>query len=114
MTKRQFPLPPLHSLSPFLQLRTFLEFDKILGKGPAVLKIRRKTRKIEENTMASFTMLTDITKPNFPRPRCGGREINQEHETKEDTTVMTAYMTKLEMIALAQNPQDAGPTEPPK
>jgi hypothetical protein len=52
--------------------------------------------------------------PNFPHPRCGGREINQEHETKEDTTVMTAYMTKLKMIALAQNPQDAGPTEPPK
>jgi hypothetical protein len=27
---------------------------------------------------------------------------------------MTAYMTKLETIALAQNPQDAGPSEPPK
>jgi hypothetical protein len=42
---------------------TFSEFDKILGKGPPVLKIRRKTRKIEENTMASLTTLTDITKP---------------------------------------------------
>jgi hypothetical protein len=27
---------------------------------------------------------------------------------------MTAYMTKLESIATAQNPQDAGPAEPPK
>jgi hypothetical protein len=60
--------------------------------------------------------------PNFPVPRCGGRENtstteqlteNTEKMTTTDNT-MTAYMIKLETMALAQNPQDAGPTSPPK
>jgi hypothetical protein len=52
---------------------------------------------------------------NFPTPRCGGREIidPEQEEEKVDNT-MTAYMLKLETEALAQNPQDAGPAEPPK
>jgi hypothetical protein len=52
---------------------------------------------------------------NFPVPRCGGRETTEPEQTDEkpDNT-MTAYMIKLETEALAQNPQDAGPAEPPK
>jgi hypothetical protein len=56
---------------------------------------------------------------NIPRPRCGGSEklsleipSNKENENDENTT--SAYMVSLEMLALAQNPQDAGPTAPPK
>jgi hypothetical protein len=61
--------------------------------------------------------------PNFPFPRCGGREnatandqLTENIEEKPVTpeTTMTAYMIKLETMALAQNPQDAGPTSPPK
>jgi hypothetical protein len=55
---------------------------------------------------------------NFPVPRCGGRETSPNYEPKkldndEDKT-MSAYMVSLETLALAQNPQDAGPTAPPK
>jgi hypothetical protein len=61
--------------------------------------------------------------PNFPFPRCGGRENvqtteqyteNMENPAETTTETMTAYMTKLKTMALAQNPQDAGPTSPPK
>jgi hypothetical protein len=51
---------------------------------------------------------------NFPYPRCGGRENQEPAEKQEVMTTMTAYMTKLESIAIAQNPQDAGPAKPPK
>jgi hypothetical protein len=55
---------------------------------------------------------------NFPVPRCGGRENQKDYipsrpENIEDKT-MSAYMVSLETLALAQNPQDAGPTAPPK
>jgi hypothetical protein len=53
--------------------------------------------------------------PNFPKPRCGGREnsIEQEPNHGGDTT-RTAYMETLKSMMLAQKPQDAGPAEPPK
>jgi hypothetical protein len=56
---------------------------------------------------------------NFPVPRCGGRENQAQHEipikpNDEDDKTMSAYMVSLETLALAQNPQDAGPTAPPK
>jgi hypothetical protein len=52
---------------------------------------------------------------NFPIPRCGGRESSlAPAQINDSTTIMTTYMTKLETIARAQNPQDAGPAEPPK
>jgi hypothetical protein len=55
---------------------------------------------------------------NFPVPHCGGREnqtnyIPNKQEEEEDKT-MLAYMVSLETLALAQNPQDAGPTAPLK
>jgi hypothetical protein len=54
---------------------------------------------------------------NFPIPRCGGREKTTEskfqHHEEIDKTE-TAYMISLEAMAIANNPQDAGPTEPPK
>jgi hypothetical protein len=51
---------------------------------------------------------------NFPLPRCGGRENYNQTQTNEyvDPTLST-YMIGLETLALA-NPQDAGPSEPPK
>jgi hypothetical protein len=66
--------------------------------------------------------------PNFPVPRCGGSEkqmgkirkkINQpgpKHRNSEEqfNKATSAYMVSLETIALANNPQDAGPTSPPK
>jgi hypothetical protein len=52
--------------------------------------------------------------PNFPKPRCGGRESALEQTTQEKDRSRTAYIASLETLALAQNPQDAGPAEPPK
>jgi hypothetical protein len=54
---------------------------------------------------------------NFPAPRCGGRESSTNYvpsklDDVEDKS-MLAYMVSLETLALAQNPQDAGPTAPP-
>jgi hypothetical protein len=52
---------------------------------------------------------------NFPVPRCGGRETEREEPSepiKEPT--MSAYMSGLETLALEENPQDAGPSAPPK
>jgi hypothetical protein len=52
---------------------------------------------------------------NFPVPRCGGRETEREEPSepiKEPT--MSAYMSGLETLALKENPQDAGPSAPPK
>jgi hypothetical protein len=62
--------------------------------------------------------------PNFPVPRCGGSEKmgkirdrpgpkQRNSEEQIDKTTST-YMVSLETIALANNPQDAGPTSPPK
>jgi hypothetical protein len=42
---------------------TFSEFYGILGKGPPVLNLRRKTRTIKQTTMVSLLFITDITKP---------------------------------------------------
>jgi hypothetical protein len=50
----------------------------------------------------------------FPFPRCGGRETLEPTATRQEDTKMSAYMSKLDTIAQAQNPQDAGPAEPPK
>jgi hypothetical protein len=50
---------------------------------------------------------------HFPKPRCGGRENNEERNP-ENNMSKTAYMVGLEMLALAKNPQDAGLAEPPK
>jgi hypothetical protein len=50
----------------------------------------------------------------FPFPRCGGRETLEPTATQQEETTMSAYMSKLETIAQAKNPQDAGPSEPPK
>jgi hypothetical protein len=53
--------------------------------------------------------------PNFPKPRCGGRETSSESDQNQQMDMTrTAYMASLETITLAQNPQDAGPAEPPK
>jgi hypothetical protein len=51
---------------------------------------------------------------NFPLPRCGGRENYSQTPMDEyaDSNVST-YVSGLETLALA-NPQDAGPSEPPK
>lgn len=52
---------------------------------------------------------------NFPVPRCGGRESTPIAEnTPENETISSAYMIRLEAFAQAQNPQDAGPSAPPK
>jgi hypothetical protein len=55
---------------------------------------------------------------NIPRPRCGGSEKSPPtvtpKETEDDQNMTSAYMVSLETLALAQNPQDAGPTAPPK
>jgi hypothetical protein len=47
--------------------------------------------------------------PNFPKPRCGGRETSSESDQNQQMDMTrTAYMASLETIALAHNPQDAG------
>jgi hypothetical protein len=52
---------------------------------------------------------------NFPTPRCGGRERPMEQSNVSEKQVqMTSYMASLETFASAHNPQDAGPSEPPK
>jgi hypothetical protein len=51
---------------------------------------------------------------NFPLPRCGGRETAEIQQMQDGPTPMNSYMVRLETLALAQNPQDAGPPEPPK
>jgi hypothetical protein len=53
---------------------------------------------------------------NFPVPRCGGRETDREQPPAPSTSEpsMSAYMTGLETLALADNPQEAGPSAPPK
>jgi hypothetical protein len=57
---------------------------------------------------------------NFPFPRCGGSEKristkspNYQKDTEIDKST-TSYMVGLETLALANNPQDAGPSSPPK
>jgi hypothetical protein len=80
--------------------------------------IRNHHKKLVFKTIQGI--FNKITEPlenqlvNFPYPRCGGRENKESAEKQEITTTMMAYMTKLESIATAQNPQDAGPAEPPK
>jgi hypothetical protein len=56
---------------------------------------------------------------NFPIPRCGGSEkikaMPKKIPEKEHISKTTlAYMVSLEMLAMANNPQDTGPTSPPK
>jgi hypothetical protein len=56
---------------------------------------------------------------NFPIPRCSGSKkiIKNAPTPAEDTDIdktTTAYMVSLETLALANNPQDAGPSSPPK
>jgi hypothetical protein len=55
---------------------------------------------------------------NFPFPRCGGSEKLSNNnpnitnvQTEKPTTM---YMSNLGKLAIAQNPQDAGPTSPPQ
>jgi hypothetical protein len=50
---------------------------------------------------------------NFPIPKCGGRETVETSSIPESAP-MNSYMTRLETLALAQNPQDAGPEGPPQ
>lgn len=55
--------------------------------------------------------------PNFPYPRCGGSEkstLTFERQVQTEDKTTSSYMVGLEMLAMAQNPQDAGPTVPPK
>jgi hypothetical protein len=56
---------------------------------------------------------------NFPIPRCGGRETNDSQmiiaqNGSDEEKTLSSYMATLKTLAVAQNPQDAGPTEPPK
>jgi hypothetical protein len=52
---------------------------------------------------------------NFPKPRCGRKETSPVEEPSHAyDPSRTAYMSSLATFALAQNPQDAGPAEPPK
>jgi hypothetical protein len=57
---------------------------------------------------------------NFPFPRCGGSEKktisapSTPRQTEEIDKTTTAYMVSLETLAMAHNPQDAGPSSPPK
>jgi Holliday junction resolvase RusA-like endonuclease len=55
---------------------------------------------------------------SFPRPRCGGSEKAEAKAPvlapPTEATTTPAYMANWEMLAQAQNPQDAGPTAPPK
>jgi hypothetical protein len=53
---------------------------------------------------------------NFPVPRCGGRETDrgQSVESSIQETNISAYMSGLETLAAADNPQEAGPSAPPK
>jgi hypothetical protein len=57
--------------------------------------------------------------PNFPVPRCGGSEKTIFKEQKPNIEEIvdkttSSYMVSLETLALAHNPQDSGPTSPPK
>jgi hypothetical protein len=87
-----------------------------LHKYLVVVKNQHKAtvQKIIQEIFSKITKPLENQPPNFPHPRCGGREKIQESTPTEETRKMTAYLTRLETIALAQNPQDAGPSEPPK
>jgi hypothetical protein len=87
-----------------------------LYKYLVVVNIKNKTsvQKAIQGIFRKITGPLENQPANFPVPRCGGREAVAAPEIVEDKNEMSAYMTKLETIALAQNPQDAGPSEPPK
>jgi hypothetical protein len=79
--------------------------------------VKKERREAVQKTIQGI--FNKIIKPldnqpaHFPKPRCGGRETTPESSsTQGNNSMKTAYMTKLETIALAQNPQDAGPSEP--
>jgi hypothetical protein len=82
--------------------------------------VKKEHREAVQKTIQGI--FNKITEPlenqpvHFPQPRCGGRETTPESSPTQqgNNSMKTAYMTKLETIALAQNPQDAGPSEPPK
>lgn len=88
-----------------------------LHKYLVVVKNQHKAA-VQKTVQGIFNKITEPLEnqpPNFPHPRCGGSEKLQEPTAPaEHSTKMTAYLTKLETIAAAQNPQDAGPSEPPK
>jgi hypothetical protein len=74
---------------------------------------RESVQKTIRSIFGKITNELENQPTHFPKPRCGGRETNEEKNTEYDMS-KTAYMVGLEMLALAQNPQDAGPAEPPK
>jgi hypothetical protein len=75
---------------------------------------KEKVQEVIRSIFGKITNTLENQPPNFPRPRCGGREIPSENEARPTERSQTAYMVGLETLALAQNPQDAGPSEPPK
>jgi hypothetical protein len=92
-------------------LHKYLVIVKIEKKNSVLKEIQQIFRQIEGPLENQPT--------NFPVPRCGGSEKtilktpNYIEENSIDKTT-TAYMTSLETLALANNPQDAGPSSPPK
>jgi hypothetical protein len=76
---------------------------------------KAKVIKIIQEILGKITGPLENQPTDFPLPRCGGREraIEQSDPLKKQAP-MTSYMTSLETLASAQNPQDAGPSEPPK
>jgi hypothetical protein len=86
-----------------------------LHKYLVIVKKENRTS-VQKTIQGIFNKITEPLEnqpAHFPIPRCGGRETSESPVTRQETT-MTAYMSKLETLAQAQNPQDAGPTEPPK
>jgi hypothetical protein len=86
-----------------------------LFKYLAIVKTndKEKVHKTIQNFFGKITNDLENQPPDFPRPRCGGRKTSKDETPKMDATQM-AYMMGLETLAQAQNPQDAGPAEPPK
>jgi hypothetical protein len=89
-----------------------------LFKYLVIVKVEKKD-KVMRDIKKNFGL---IDKPlekqptNFPIPRSGGSKktpakLPINYETKEESKI-TAYMTSLETLARANNPQEAGPASP--
>jgi hypothetical protein len=90
-----------------------------LHKYLVIIKSNKK-----ESVMNEIQIFRQIQGPlehqptNFPVPHCGGSKkkvgLPNPRQTKEVNKSTTTYMVSLETLALANNPQDAGPSSPLK
>lgn len=84
--------------------------SKISSKGPPqYLKTRRKTRKTKSNTMATFSVVNDITKPmdtsNWIKVQA--KKSNMNHHSKEKLESMRSAMKQTQLTVTIRISPDA-------